>query len=111
MFPPNSPPGSALGPSQAQPPTCPAPLCGGLAGVFQLGCVPTWLCWCARCTCRSRGIDPPSARQMLVYSFGREVVQGLRDEALIGRVEDAVQRCLASANIFGAAEEEEAVVA
>jgi hypothetical protein len=35
------------------------------------------------------------ARQMLVYSFGREVVQALRDNALQGRVEAAVTATLA----------------
>jgi hypothetical protein len=32
---------------------------------------------------------------MLVYSFGREVVQGLRDDALQARVEAAVKQTLA----------------
>lgn len=43
---------------------------------------------------KARGIDTATARQMLVYSFGREVVQGLRDEALLARVEGAVRRSL-----------------
>jgi Fe-S cluster assembly protein SufD len=46
---------------------------------------------------RSRGIDPAAARQMLVYSFGREVVAGLRDEALMARVEAAARATLAAA--------------
>jgi hypothetical protein len=33
---------------------------------------------------------------MLVYSFGREVVRGLEDEALQARVEAAVQQTLNS---------------
>lgn len=33
---------------------------------------------------------------MLVYSFGGEVVQGLRDEALQGRVEAAIRGALSS---------------
>ena len=53
--------------------------------------------------CRSRGISPATARQMLVYSFGREVVQGLKDEALMERVEAAVQRTLATVDILAAA--------
>ena len=40
---------------------------------------------------------------MLVYSFGREVVQGLKDEALMERVEAAVQRTLATVDILAAA--------
>ncbi|GAB4814356.1 hypothetical protein N2152v2_001402 [Parachlorella kessleri] len=52
---------------------------------------------------RSRGISPATARQMLVYSFGREVVQGLKDEALMERVEAAVQRTLATVDILAAA--------
>lgn len=45
---------------------------------------------------KSRGISAEVARQMLVYSFGREVVQGLRDEALQARVEAAMRATLAS---------------
>ena len=45
--------------------------------------------------CRARGISAEMARQMLVYSFGREVVQALRDDALQGRVEAAVTATLA----------------
>lgn len=41
-------------------------------------------------TRRSRGISSEVARQLLVYSFGREVVQTLRDEVLQARVESAV---------------------
>ena len=46
--------------------------------------------------CRARGISADMARQMLVYSFGREVVQALRDDALQGRLEAAVTATLAS---------------
>lgn len=46
--------------------------------------------------CRARGVTANVARQMLVYSFGLEVVQGLRDDALQARVEAAVQRTLDS---------------
>ncbi|EFN51512.1 hypothetical protein CHLNCDRAFT_59225 [Chlorella variabilis] len=45
---------------------------------------------------RARGVTANVARQMLVYSFGLEVVQGLRDDALQARVEAAVQRTLDS---------------
>jgi len=45
---------------------------------------------------RARGIDPGTARQLLVYSFGREIVQGLAggDGTLLGRVESAVKELL-----------------
>ena len=43
---------------------------------------------------RSRGIDETSARRVLVYSFGREVVYGLRDEELLNRVEVAASKAL-----------------
>ena len=46
--------------------------------------------------CRARGISAEVARTMLVYSFGREVVQCLRDDALQARVEAAVRAALAS---------------
>lgn len=46
--------------------------------------------------CSSRGISKEVARQLLVYSFGREVVQGLREEALQARVEAAMRSTLAS---------------
>lgn len=36
---------------------------------------------------QARGIDPASARKMLVYSFGGEVIQHLKDTRLISRVE------------------------
>lgn len=45
---------------------------------------------------RARGISAEVARTMLVYSFGREVVQGLRDDALQGRVEAAVRDTLSA---------------
>ena len=62
-----------------------------------------WLTTCPRLSpsppslppCRARGISAEMARQMLVYSFGREVVQALRDNALQGRVEAAVTATLA----------------
>jgi len=43
---------------------------------------------------KTRGIDVNTARQMLVYSFGREVVRELRDEVLVKRVEEGVKRAL-----------------
>lgn len=43
---------------------------------------------------RSRGISEEAARQVLVYSFGREVVQHLKDDAAIGRVEAATKKKL-----------------
>lgn len=46
--------------------------------------------------CRARGISAEVARQLLVYSFGREVVQQLRDESLEARVQAAVRAALAS---------------
>lgn len=46
--------------------------------------------------CRARGINSEAARRMLVYSFGREVVQGLGDEVLEARVHASVQQTLAS---------------
>lgn len=44
---------------------------------------------------RSRGIDEAAARRVLVYSFGREVVCGLRDAELLKRVETAASTALA----------------
>ena len=49
--------------------------------------------------CRARGISTEVARQMLVYSFGREVVQGLQDAALQARVEAAVRQTLAASAV------------
>ena len=43
---------------------------------------------------RSRGISAEAARQVLVYSFGGEVVQHLRDEKLMKRVEAATKKKL-----------------
>ena len=51
---------------------------------------------------RARGISVAAARQMLVYSFGREVVEYLGDEALMGRVEAAVLATLADAPLAAA---------
>jgi Fe-S cluster assembly protein SufD len=45
---------------------------------------------------RSRGISADAARQVLVYSFGREVVQHLKDDAAISRVEMATKQKLVS---------------
>eukprot|EP00894_Picocystis_sp_ML_P000766 jgi/Pico_ML_1/51283/g2342.t1 len=44
---------------------------------------------------QSRGIDPITAREMLVYSFGSEVVQELGNKELIAKVERAVRIALA----------------
>lgn len=44
---------------------------------------------------QSRGIDPITAREMLVYSFGSEVVQELGNKELIAKVERAVRLALA----------------
>jgi Fe-S cluster assembly protein SufD len=46
---------------------------------------------------RARGIDETSARQMLVYSFGREVVLGLKDKKLMDRVEAVAKQLLSRA--------------
>lgn len=43
---------------------------------------------------QSRGISADVARQVLVYSFGREVVQYLKDDAAIQRVEVATKKKL-----------------
>lgn len=48
---------------------------------------------------RARGIDAPTARQMLVYSFGREVVRHLRDQFLVDRVDQAVVGALEQASL------------
>ena len=45
---------------------------------------------------RARGIDEATAREMLVYSFGREIVAGLKDELLLDRVEKSIRHTLAS---------------
>ena len=49
--------------------------------------------------CRSRGLDQEMARQMLVYSFGKEVTQKLRFPELQNRIQDAVNQALASAPV------------
>uniref|UniRef100_A0A7S0NAH2 Fe-S cluster assembly protein SufD n=1 Tax=Pyramimonas obovata TaxID=1411642 RepID=A0A7S0NAH2_9CHLO len=46
---------------------------------------------------QARGIDPDTARSMLVFSFGQEVVQGLEYKDLRGRVEQRVKQTLDSA--------------
>ena len=43
---------------------------------------------------RARGIDPNTARRMLVYSFGQEVVRELNDDLLVARVEEGVKSTL-----------------
>jgi Fe-S cluster assembly protein SufD len=47
---------------------------------------------------RARGIDAAAAREMLVHSFGAEVVRGLGDEALVARVDAAARAALAAAS-------------
>ena len=54
---------------------------------------------CRNCLRRSRGLDQQTARQMLVYSFGKEVTQKLRYPQLQARIEDAVNAALAKAPI------------
>jgi Fe-S cluster assembly protein SufD len=46
---------------------------------------------------RSRGIGPDAARAALVYSFGAEVVQQLRHEELVARLQAAISAKLAEA--------------
>ncbi len=46
---------------------------------------------------QTRGIDPSSARKMLVYSFGGEVTQKLNDKRLVERVTAATTRALDAA--------------
>ena len=48
---------------------------------------------------RSRGLDQQTARQMLVYSFGKEVTQHLGLPQLQARIEGAVNATLAKAPI------------
>jgi Fe-S cluster assembly protein SufD len=43
---------------------------------------------------RARGVSYEQARQALVYSFGAEVVQQLKHEKLVGRIQDDVRACL-----------------
>ncbi len=43
---------------------------------------------------QARGVDADLARQLLVASFGREVVQKLKHKPLIARVDAAVRRTL-----------------
>ena len=43
---------------------------------------------------RARGIDTATARNMLVYSFGGEIVKELEDKKLVQRVEAAVKHSL-----------------
>lgn len=58
---------------------------------------------------RARGVGYEAARQALVFSFGAEVVQGLRYDALVGRVQAGVvaglQQALAEAGALAAAAE------
>ena len=49
--------------------------------------------------CRSRGLDQQTARQMLVYSFGKEVTQKLRYAQAQARVAAAVTAALASTQL------------
>eukprot|EP00887_Chlorella_sp_A99_P005803 scaffold1.g5803.t1 len=53
---------------------------------------------------RSRGLSVEVARQLLVHSFGGEVVQDLRDEQLLKRVERAVRATLDRAAASSGAE-------
>lgn len=48
---------------------------------------------------RSRGINQAAARRILVYSFGREVVCGLKDDALLDRIEKAATATLKTASV------------
>jgi hypothetical protein len=43
---------------------------------------------------KARGIDEDAARNMLVFSFGQEVVTGLNSKALRGRVEQGIKASL-----------------
>lgn len=43
---------------------------------------------------RARGVSYDQARQALVYSFGAEVVQDLKYEKLVGRIQQDVRDCL-----------------
>ena len=52
-----------------------------------------WLDWFDQ----ARGIDANTARSMLVFSFGQEVVQGLEYKDLRERVERRVKHTLDSA--------------
>jgi hypothetical protein len=51
--------------------------------------------------CRARGIDAAAARKVLVYSFGKEVVNRLPSKALQGRIEAAVSASLAAVVLDG----------
>ena len=53
---------------------------------------------------RARGIPADVARQSLVYSFGAEVVQGLRYEKLVARIQADMEAALqdAEAGLAGA---------
>jgi len=48
---------------------------------------------------RSRGLDQQTARQMLVYSFGKEVTQKLRYAQAQARISAAVTAALASTQL------------
>lgn len=50
--------------------------------------------------CRARGIDADAARQVLVYSFGAEVMQHLKHKQLIQRVQKVVATTLAKAPLL-----------
>jgi Fe-S cluster assembly protein SufD len=43
---------------------------------------------------KARGIDEASARNMLVFSFGQEVVKGINSKQLRGRVEAGIKASL-----------------
>ena len=49
--------------------------------------------------CRSRGLDQQTARQMLVYSFGKEVTQKLRYAQAQARVAATVTALLAATQL------------
>lgn len=53
-----------------------------------------FLCIFKKLVCRARGIDQETARQALVFSFGSEINQKLKSEALRERVENAVSKQL-----------------
>ncbi len=46
--------------------------------------------------CRTRGVDAAAAPEILVYSFGKKVVNRLSSKALQGRIAAAVSASLAA---------------
>ncbi len=61
--------------------------------------VTTWQELTVLHSCRTRGIDYATARQVLVYSFGNEVTQHFKHPLLIQRIQENVNATLRLASL------------